>query len=48
MLNDRYTLVKGLLSEKRDLLEKVSTLLLEKESLDEGEFKSLIQEAVSP
>ena len=48
MLNDRYVQVKALLSEKRELLDKISSLLLEKESLDEGEFKSLVQESVSP
>jgi cell division protease FtsH len=48
MLNDRYVQVKALLSEKRELLDKISNLLLEKESLDEGEFKSLVQESVSP
>ncbi len=48
MLNDRYAQVKALLSEKRELLDKIATLLLEKESLDEGEFKSLVQEPVSP
>lgn len=42
IVNGRYTKVKKLLEEKNELLEKVSGILLEKETLDEKEFKALV------
>ncbi len=45
MVNARYAAVKSLLSEKRELLDSISALLLEKETLDEKEFKALTAEA---
>jgi ATP-dependent Zn protease len=39
----RYLHTKTLLLEKRPLLEKVAANLLEKESLDEKEFKTLLE-----
>jgi len=41
----RYALAKEKLSGSRALLEKIAALLLEKESLDEKEFKALMAEA---
>lgn len=45
MMNERYVEVKALLSAKRALLEKTALLLLEKETLDEKEFKAILAEA---
>jgi len=42
VVNQRYALVKDLLAAKRDKLESIAGVLLEKESLDEHEFKTLI------
>jgi cell division protease FtsH len=42
MINERYRRVKNFLDEKRDLLEKVSAQLLEKEVLEREEFFRLI------
>ncbi|TCW60964.1 ATP-dependent zinc metalloprotease FtsH [Treponema sp. J25] len=47
IVNERYTAVKGLLVEKRPLLEKIAEHLLEKETLEEQEFKELVGAAVS-
>jgi len=47
IVNERYTAVKGLLVEKRPLLEKIAEQLLEKETLEEHEFKELVGAAVS-
>jgi len=41
----RYESVKGLLLTKRELLDRVAEVLLERESLDEKEFKALLAEA---
>jgi cell division protease FtsH len=42
MVAERYERVKVLLSDRRGLLERVSAQLLEKETLDEAEFKALL------
>jgi cell division protease FtsH len=42
MVNNRYESVKSILNANVGLLDTVSTVLLEKETLDESEFKSLI------
>ncbi|HCM26185.1 MAG TPA: cell division protein FtsH [Treponema sp.] len=44
MIAERYGRVKSLLAGKRVLLERIAGLLLEKETLDEGEFKALLAE----
>jgi cell division protease FtsH len=44
ILEDRFSKVKGILSKKRKLLDRVSTVLQEKESLDEKEFNALVKE----
>jgi cell division protease FtsH len=43
MVEQRYAGVKALLSEKRPLLDTVTARLLEKETLDEKEFNSLVK-----
>ncbi|MDR1419529.1 MAG: ATP-dependent zinc metalloprotease FtsH [Treponema sp.] len=40
-VEERYILAKGKLTENRSLLEKIAGLLLEKETLDEKEFREL-------
>ncbi|MCX7948701.1 MAG: ATP-dependent zinc metalloprotease FtsH [Treponemataceae bacterium] len=47
IVNERYAAVKGLLAEKRPLLEKIAEHLLEKETLEEQEFKELVGVTVS-
>ncbi|MDR2517392.1 MAG: ATP-dependent zinc metalloprotease FtsH [Spirochaetaceae bacterium] len=47
-VESRYELVKGLLSKNRDLLERVALRLLEKETLDEGEFNALLAGHLPP
>ncbi len=42
MLAERYERVKTLLAGKRDLLAKIAGILLEKETIDEKEFKEII------
>jgi len=44
MVDQRYKRVLGLLQEKRELLDRISTLLLEKEVIEESEFAALIGE----
>jgi cell division protease FtsH len=44
MIEKRYDLVKGQLEGNRELLERIATRLLEKETLDEKEFKRLLEE----
>ena len=41
MLDERMTIVKDLLATKKELLEKVATALLEKETLESDEFMEL-------
>jgi ATP-dependent Zn protease len=48
MVEDRYTKVKTRLSENRDVLERVATVLLDKETLDEKEFMALVQKPSLP
>jgi len=43
ILEDRYLLVKEKLAEKKDLLDKVAFVLIEKETLDEKEFNELVR-----
>ncbi len=42
MIDAQYALVKTLLEEKNDLLVQISQILLEKETLNEKEFKDII------
>jgi cell division protease FtsH len=42
VVEQRYAMVKAMLTEKKALLDKVSAVLLEKETLDEKEFKRLL------
>jgi cell division protease FtsH len=42
ILDERMTAVKNLLSTKKDLLQKVATALLEKETLESEEFLELV------
>jgi cell division protease FtsH len=42
IIEAEYAKAKGILNEKRDILESVSMALLEKETLDEKEFKALL------
>ncbi|MDR0447602.1 MAG: ATP-dependent zinc metalloprotease FtsH [Treponema sp.] len=44
IVEEQYELVTGLLLQKKELLEKVALSLLEKESLDEKEFYTLVHE----
>jgi cell division protease FtsH len=51
MLEERMTIAKALLATKKDLLEKVATALLEKETLESEEFMELVglaKEETSP
>ncbi|MDR2111211.1 MAG: ATP-dependent zinc metalloprotease FtsH [Spirochaetaceae bacterium] len=48
MVERRYGLVKDMLAQRRPLLDAVTEKLLEKESLDEREFKALIGLADPP
>jgi cell division protease FtsH len=43
MMEERYNSAKEKLNENRPLLEKIAGLLLEKETLDEKEFKGLME-----
>jgi cell division protease FtsH len=42
IVNERYLRAKSLLTEKKTLLEAISQHLLEKETLEEQEFKALL------
>ncbi|MDE6137940.1 MAG: AAA family ATPase [Candidatus Gastranaerophilales bacterium] len=42
IVDERYELAKQLLSENRDMLEKISKELLDKETIDEKEFEELM------
>lgn len=44
IVDARYELAKKLLSENRDMLEKISKELLDKETIDEKEFESIMNE----
>jgi cell division protease FtsH len=43
IINDEYAKAQGILKEKRDILDRVSAALLEKETLDEKEFKAFME-----
>jgi ATP-dependent Zn protease len=43
MVEKQYTAVKDMLGRNQELLDRVASQLLEKESLDEGEFKALVE-----
>jgi cell division protease FtsH len=47
MISERYEAVKVLLGGKRELLDKVAILLLDKETMDEKEFKAIIADNVA-
>ena len=42
IVDERYELAKQLLSENRDMLEKISKELLDKETIDDKEFEELM------
>ncbi|MBE7713670.1 MAG: ATP-dependent metallopeptidase FtsH/Yme1/Tma family protein [Cyanobacteria bacterium SIG26] len=44
IVDERYELAKKLLSENRDMLEKISKELLEKETIDEKEFEQIMED----
>jgi cell division protease FtsH len=46
MEDERYALVKDRLTAHRPILEKIAAILLEKETLDEKEFKTLVESEV--
>jgi cell division protease FtsH len=47
VIDGEYAKAKGILEKQRGVLDNVSTALLEKETLDEKEFKALIGEGIS-
>jgi len=47
IIETEYAKAKDILSNKRDILDKISAALLEKETLDEKEFKALLGEGIS-
>ncbi|MCL2758870.1 MAG: ATP-dependent zinc metalloprotease FtsH [Treponema sp.] len=47
VIETEYAKAKKILDEKRDILDSVSAALLEKETLDEKEFKALMGEGIS-
>ena len=47
IVDERYELAKKLLSENRDMLEKISKELLDKETIDEKEFEQIMEEVKS-
>jgi cell division protease FtsH len=47
IIETEYVKAKKILEERREVLDKVSSALLEKETLDEKEFKALLGEAIS-
>ena len=48
IIDERMVMVEQTLTEQRALLEKIATVLLEKEALDDEEFKALISENKGP
>ena len=42
IIDERYEVAKSLLSENRDMLDKISAALLERETIDEKEFDELM------
>ena len=47
IVDKQYDLAKSLLNDNRDMLEHISKILLEKETLDEKEFEDLMNEVKS-
>jgi len=47
VIETEYAKAKAILEEKRDVLDNIAAALLEKETLDEKEFKALLGEGVS-
>jgi cell division protease FtsH len=47
VIDQRYSAAKGKLDNSRPLLDKIAGLLLEKETLDEKEFKALMSESTA-
>jgi cell division protease FtsH len=47
IIDERYSLAKKKLENNRYLLDKISGILLEKETIDEKEFKALIEEGTA-
>ena len=47
IVDERYELAKRLLSENRDMLERISKELLEKETIDEKEFEQIMEDVKS-
>ena len=43
IIDERYNIAKNLLNENRDMLEYISTTLLEKETLEEKDFEELME-----
>ncbi|MDR1149093.1 MAG: ATP-dependent zinc metalloprotease FtsH [Spirochaetaceae bacterium] len=48
IVNDRYILAKEKLQSHRDLLDKIARLLLDKETIDEKEFKAILSGTDQP
>jgi cell division protease FtsH len=46
MVETEYGKTKAVLEQRRQTLDRVAAALLEKETLDEKEFKALLEEAV--
>jgi len=44
IIDERYSLAKKLLTENRDMLEKISRELLDKETIDEKEFTEIMEQ----
>ena len=42
-MDERYELAKKLLYENRDMLERISKELLDKETIDEKEFEEIME-----
>ena len=42
IVDDRYAIAKNLLNENRDMLEAISRELLDKETIDEKEFETIM------
>jgi cell division protease FtsH len=48
IVNDRYIMAKEKLQSHRDLLDKIARLLLDKETIDEKEFKAILSGTDQP
>jgi cell division protease FtsH len=47
IVDERYNHVVSLLNDKRDMLDRISSLVLEKEVIEESEFAALTEESRS-